>query len=108
MNDGHTSLIIPKKNGEFPHYRANNKTAILEDKILQYYVKNPVRFGTSIKGSGLLNYGITGNNVGYIQINNMMFFSDKYKNPRSLIGYDYLFDYLKTSESNPNHFEDVT
>ncbi|WP_073000400.1 S41 family peptidase [Epilithonimonas mollis] len=106
LNDGHTSLIIPKKNGEFPHYRANNKTAILEDKILQYYVKNPVRFGTSIKGSGLLNYGITGNNVGYIQINNMMFFSYKYKNPRSLTGYDYLFDYLKMSEGNPKHFED--
>jgi len=106
LNDGHTTLIIPKKNGAFPHYTTNNKTAILEDKILEYYVKNPTRYGTSIKGNGLLNYGITGNNVGYIQINNMMFFSDKYKNPGALSGYDYLFDYLNASENNPNHFDD--
>jgi carboxyl-terminal processing protease len=106
LNDGHTTLIIPKKNGAFPHYRTSNKTAVLEDKILERYVKNPIRYGTSIKGNGLLNYGITENNVGYIQINNMLFFSDKYKNPGALSGYDYLFDYLNASESNPNHFED--
>ncbi len=106
LNDGHTTLVIPKKNGASPHYRASSKTAVLEDKILERYVKNPVRYGTSIKGNGLLNYGMTDNNVGYIQINNMMFFSDKYKNPRALSGYDYLFDYLNASESNPDHFED--
>ncbi|MEO8254401.1 MAG: S41 family peptidase, partial [Flavobacterium sp.] len=106
LNDGHTTLIVPKKNGTFPHYWTSNKTAILEDKILERYVKNPIRYGKSIKGNGLLNYGITKNNVGYIQINNMMFFSDMYKNPDSLSGYDYLFDYLNTSEKNSNHFED--
>lgn len=106
LNDGHTTLIIPKKNDAFPHYRTSNKTAVLENKILERYVKNPIRYGTSIKGNGLLNYGITENNIGYIQINNMLFFSDKYKNPGALSGYDYLFDYLNASESNPNHFED--
>ncbi|RZJ81201.1 MAG: hypothetical protein EOO20_25365, partial [Chryseobacterium sp.] len=44
--------------------------------------------------------------MGYIQINNMMFFSNKYKNPRALTGYDHLFDYLNISESNLDHFED--
>jgi carboxyl-terminal processing protease len=106
LNDGHTTLIIPKKIVHFPHYRTGNKTAVLEDKILERYVKNPIRYGTSIKGNGLLNYGVTENNVGYIQINNMLFFSDKYKNPGALSGYDYLFDYLNASASNPNHFED--
>ncbi|RZK67611.1 MAG: hypothetical protein EOO95_02415 [Pedobacter sp.] len=106
LNDGHTTLVIPKKNGAFPHYRASNRTAILEDKILERYVKTPTRFGTSIKGNGLLNHGTTSNNIGYIQINNMLFFSDNYKNPKALSGYDYLFDYLNASESNPQHFED--
>ncbi|WP_278021750.1 S41 family peptidase [Flavobacterium ginsengisoli] len=106
LNDGHTTLIVPKKNSAFPHYRTNHKTAVLENEILGRYVKNPIRFGTSIKGNGLLNYGITENNIGYIQINNMLFFSDKYKNPDALSGYDYLFGYLNASESNPNHFED--
>ncbi|SDG75502.1 Tricorn protease C1 domain-containing protein [Pedobacter terrae] len=106
LNDGHTTLIIPKKNGLVPHYRTSKKTAVLEDKILERYVKNPIRYGESIKGNGLLNYGITENNVGYIQINNMLFFSDKYKNPGGLSGYDYLFDYLNASAGNPNHFED--
>lgn len=106
LNDGHTALIVPKKNGAMPHYRTSSKTAVLEDKILERYVKNPVRYGTSIKGNGLLNYGITENNVGYIQINNMMFFSEKYKNPGALSGYDYLFDYLGAAQTNPDHFED--
>lgn len=106
MNDGHTTLIIPKKNNAAPHYWNGNKTAVLEDKILKRYVKNPKRHGMSIKGNGLLNYGITENNVGYVQINNMLFFSDKYKNPGSLSGYDYLFDYLNASAGNPEHFED--
>ncbi|RZJ81202.1 MAG: hypothetical protein EOO20_25370, partial [Chryseobacterium sp.] len=45
LNDGHTTLVIPKKNGAFPHYRTSNKTAVLEDKILEHYVKNPVKYG---------------------------------------------------------------
>lgn len=106
LNDGHTTLIIPKKNNAVPHYWTSKKTAVLEDEILKHYVKNPKRYGMSIKGNGLLNYGITENKVGYIQLNNMMFFSDKYRNTASLSGYDYLFNYLNTTGSNPNHFED--
>jgi carboxyl-terminal processing protease len=106
LNDGHTTLIVPKDNGSPPHYATSRKTAILEDKILGRYVKHPVRYGTSIKGNGLLNYGITENNVGYIQVNNMMFFSAVYKNPNGLSGYDYLFDYLNAAESDPDHFEE--
>lgn len=106
LNDGHTTLYVPRKNSATPHYGTNNKTSNLEDKILKHYIKEPKRYGRSIKGNGLLNYGITENNVGYIQINNMLFFSDKYKNPDALSGYDYLFDYLNTSANNPNHFED--
>lgn len=106
LNDGHTTLIIPKKNGSVPHYRTGSKTAFLEDEILERYVGNPVRYGKSIKGNGLLNYGITENNIGYLQVNNMMFFSGSYKNPGGLSGYDYLFDYLNESGKNTNHFED--
>lgn len=108
LNDGHTTLYAknPTSSDSHPHYRSNNRTSHLEDKILNYYVKKPTKYGRSIKGNGLLNYGITENNVGYIQINNMMFFSDKYKIPSAKSGYDYLFAYLDASATNPNHFED--
>ncbi|KFC19565.1 S41 family peptidase [Chryseobacterium sp. FH1] len=106
LNDGHTTLLPSRKSYSSHHYRSNNRTSKLEDKLLNHYVKVPKTYGRSIKGNGLLNYGITENNVGYIQINNMMFFSDRYKIPNSTSGYNYLFAYLEASSTNPNHFED--
>lgn len=107
LNDGHTTLIAKNysDSDSHPHYRSNNRTSNLENQILNHYVKKPKKHGRSIKGNGLLNYGITGNNVGYIQINNMMFFSDTYEVPENISGYDYLFAYLDASSTNPNHFE---
>ena len=77
----------------------------LEQNILNKYVENPTRYGKSLHGNGLLNYGITSNNIGYIQLNNMIFFGD-YKISDTLTGYDFLFAYLKESNKNPNYQED--
>ncbi|WP_111308398.1 S41 family peptidase [Confluentibacter sediminis] len=88
----------------------NNSTpnltiAELEEKILNKYIKNANRYGKSLHGNGLLNYGITSNNIGYIQLNNMIFFSN-YKVSDTLSGYDFLFAYLEESKKNPNYQED--
>lgn len=106
LNDGHTTIIAKRTSDPLPYHRSNKVTSNLENKILNHYVKTPKRYGRSINGNGLLNYGITENNVGYIQINNMMFFSDKYKIPSTISGFDYLFAYLDASATNPNHFEE--
>jgi len=106
LNDGHTTIIAKRTCDPLPYHRSNKVTSNLENKILNHYVKTPKRYGRSINGNGLLNYGITENNVGYIQINNMMFFSDKYKIPSTISGFDYLFAYLDASATNPNHFEE--
>ena len=84
LNDGHTTLIAKNysDSDSHPHYRSNNRTSNLENQILNHYVKKPKKHGRSIKGNGLLNYGITENNVGYIQINNMMFFQMHIKSRR--------------------------
>lgn len=84
---------------------ANLTIAELEENILNKYVKDPIKYGKSLYGNGLLNYGVTENNIGYIQLNNMIFFSD-YGISDSLSGYDFLFAYLNESNQNPNYQED--
>ena len=115
LNDEHTS-VRPTENiskafdeksvkTEETEISADLTIAELEENILNKYVKNPTKYGRSLHGNGLLNYGITANNIGYIQINNMLFYSD-YKVSDSLTGYDFLFAYLDKSRKNPNYQED--
>ena len=115
LNDEHTAVrptedirkAYQKKSDSIEESDSNNNLSIaeLEDKILNKYVEDPISYGRSLHGNGLLNYGIIKNNIGYIQLNNMIFFSD-YKISDSLSGYDYLFDYLDKSNKNPNYQED--
>ncbi|MBZ9629744.1 S41 family peptidase [Salegentibacter sp. LM13S] len=115
LNDDHTSVIptedirieYEKKSDSLEESNSSTNLSIaeLEDKILYQYVENPSRYGKSLHGNGLINYGIASNNIGYIQLNNMLFFAN-YKVSDSLSGYDYLFAYLKESRKNPNYQED--
>lgn len=115
LNDEHTSVrptedirkAYEKKSDtlEEDDSITNISIAELEENILNKYVKNPIKYGRSLHGNGLLNYGITANNIGYIQLNNMIFFSD-YKISDTLSGYDFLFAYLEESRKNPNYQED--
>jgi len=115
LNDEHT-VVRPAENIrnayeeksdslEESNSSTNLSIAELEENILNKYVENPIKYGRSLQGNGLLNYGIASNNVGYIQLNNMIFFSD-YKISDTLSGYDFLFAYLEESSKNLNYQED--
>jgi carboxyl-terminal processing protease len=106
LNDDHTTIVAKRSSDPLPYHGSNKFTSNLEDKILNHYVKTPKRHGRSINGNGLLNYGITENNLGYIQINNMMFFSDKYNISSTTSGFNYLFAYLEAAANNKNHVEE--
>lgn len=68
LNDDHTTIVAKRSSDPLPYHGSNKFTSNLEDKILNHYVKTPKRYGRSINGNGLLNYGITENNLGYIQV----------------------------------------
>ncbi|MAU14920.1 MAG: hypothetical protein CMH46_05200 [Muricauda sp.] len=101
MEDNQDTLDVQVEDSGSEH----PSMADLGERILNIYVKEPVKYGRSLNGHRLINYGLTRNNVGYVQLNNMIFFGD-YKVSDSLSGYDYLFAYLKESGSNPNYQED--
>ncbi|MCR1027006.1 S41 family peptidase [Cellulophaga baltica] len=115
LNDEHTTVIpndairkaheelmdIQEENDGIPHISISE----LSETIVHKYVENPIKYGKSLSGNGLLNYGVTANNVGYIQANNMIFFAD-YKLPDTLTDYDFLFAYLDASNKNPSYQED--
>lgn len=115
LNDEHTVVrptedirnAYEKKSDTLEESNSSTTLSIadLEENILNKYVENPIKYGRSLHGNGLLNYGIAANNVGYIQLNNMIFFSD-YKVSDTLSGYDFLFAYLEESNKNPNYQED--
>jgi len=115
LNDEHTSVMpteevrkaYEKKSDSLEESDATPEISIaeLEENILNKYVKNPIKYGRSLHGNGLINYGVTENNIGYVQINNMIFFSD-YKVSDTLSGYDFLFAYLEKSRTNPKYQED--
>lgn len=115
LNDEHTSVrpaeeitaAYEKRMGTIEEDTADSAISIaeLEDNILKRYVANPFKYGRSLHGNGLLNYGMTKNNIGYIQVNNMLFYAD-YKVSDNVSGYDYLFAYLKESRKNPSYQED--
>lgn len=115
LNDEHTGVrptedirkAYEKKSDALEEIDATIDISIaeLEENILKKYVKNPIKYGRSLHGNGLINYGITENNIGYVQVNNMIFFSD-YKVSDTLSGYDFLFAYLEKSRTNPNYQED--
>lgn len=115
LNDEHTSVrpteeirtAYEKKSDSLEESDSTTNISIaeLEENILNKYVENPVKYGRSLHGNGLLNYGITANNIGYVQLNNMIFFSD-YEVSDTLSGYDFLFAYLEKSRNNPNYQEE--
>ncbi|RZJ85129.1 MAG: hypothetical protein EOO20_20405, partial [Chryseobacterium sp.] len=115
LNDEHTSVrpaaeitaAYEKRMGTNEEDTANSAVSIakLEENILKRYVDNPFKYGKSLHGNGLLNYGMTKNNIGYIQVNNMLFYGD-YKIPDTVSGYDYLYAYLKESGKNLSYQEE--
>ena len=114
LNDEHTSVrpaaaiakAYDKSSAAAEETIPNNlSVAALQENILNKYVENPVKYGRSLRGNGLLNYGMTQNNIGYIQVNNMLFYGD-YKVSDTVSGYDYLFAYLEESRKNQNYQED--
>ncbi|OKL38446.1 S41 family peptidase [Pontibacter flavimaris] len=116
LGDEHTTVRAPDEvMQQYESHRQPNKDSTAEveaievgevkRKLLRHYVKKPKTFGKDMNGDGLLSWGIIKRNVGYIQLNNMLFFAD-YNIPDSLTGYDYLFSYLEQSDSNPNYQQD--
>ena len=115
LNDEHTSVrpaeeitvAYEKRMGTTEEDTVNSAISIaeLEENILKRYVENPFKYGRSLHGNGLLNYGMTKNNIGYIQVNNMLFYGD-YKISDTASGYDYLYAYLKESRKNISYQED--
>ena len=115
LKDEHTTILAPEEvtesqedsieNNLGDHIEESNiDMKAVEISILKKYVENPKIFGKDMKGKGLFNWGSINDNVGYLQVNNMLFFAD-YVIPDSLNGYDYLFAYLDQSNSNPLYQE---
>lgn len=113
LGDGHTNISASNRlNEKWESDKINSISdslqvsgidiKSLENAIVERYIKTPKVYGKDLYGKGLVNWGLIRDNVGYIQINNMMFFGN-YNLPDSLNGYDYLFAYLDKSESNPNY-----
>lgn len=114
FNDGHITLDAPKsvvegKAKDGGNEDGNSVSKIpevsplkLRNAILQRYLTAPNFLGRDLYGKGLLNWGITKENVGYIQINWMLFFRD-YKIADSLKGDDYAGLYFQKAARNPLH-----
>lgn len=74
----------------------------LRKALLKRYIKQPNFWGRDLYGKGLLNWGITKENVGYIQVNWMLFYRD-YSIADSIKGGDYADQYFKRAGNNPIH-----
>jgi len=114
FKDGHITLDAPKsvvegKAKDGGKEDGNSVSKIpevsplkLRNAILQRYLTAPNFSGRDLYGKGLLSWGITKENVGYIQINWMLFFRD-YKIADSLKGDDYAGLYFQKATGNPLH-----
>jgi len=117
FNDGHITLDVPElvvKEAEIPMktddtVEGNPFSNIpdvsqmeLRNALLKRYIREPSFWGRDLYGNGLVNWGITKENVGYIQINWMLFYRD-YKIADSIKGGDYAEQYFKKAGNNPIH-----
>lgn len=117
LNDGHADVrasefLMEKYDKEFSNNNIQsvgneNDSSYLSvgetrRSILKHYVKTPKFYGKDMEGEGLCSWGKINSDVGYIQINSMMFFAD-YNLPDSLSSYDYLFAYFNEMYANKNH-----
>lgn len=117
FNDGHITLDVPElvvKEAEIPKKikdsaGGNPLSKIpdvsqmeLRNALLKRYIIKPSFWGRDLYGNGLVNWGITKENVGYIQINWMLFYRD-YKIADSIKGGDYAEQYFKKAGNNPIH-----
>lgn len=78
---------------------------LLRNALLKRYIKEPTILGRDLYGNGLLNWGITKENVGYIQINWMLFYRD-YTIEDSVKGDDYAALYFQKAGNNPLHMKE--
>lgn len=77
----------------------------LRDAILKRYIQNPKSAGRDLYGKGLVNWGVTAENIGYLQVNWMIFYTD-YHIADSLTGEAYAGAYFEKMGANPNRHKD--
>lgn len=117
FKDGHITLDAPEdvvKEAAIPintndNHRGNSIAKVpavsqfkLREALLKRFLKKPFLSGRDLYGNGLLNWGITRENLGYIQVNWMIFFRD-YKIADSVKGGDYAGLYFQKAGKNPLH-----
>jgi len=116
FNDGHITLDVPealssegKTVNELdaaPKNRLPQTPEVsafeLRNALLKRYVKQPTSWGRDLYGNGLMNWGITKENVGYIQVNWMLFYRN-YQIADSVKGDDYISQYFQKAGGNPLH-----
>jgi len=112
LNDDHTTFPEPD---ELTEAIAKNNAAAaispfklpetnrkeLRDGTIAQYAPQFKSAGRDMYGKGLVNWGITKDNIGYLQVNWMLFYNS-YDIPETLTGEAYTAQYFEKTAANPN------
>lgn len=95
IHDGHTEIPLPKELGQIASAAVpapGSSLKKIRDHVLYKNVRKPTVTGRDMDGRGLVNWGITKNNIGYMQVNGMICYLD-FAIPDSVTGAGYWEQY---------------